>query len=65
MPPRAICRLALGVSPFAKQIHHRQHAKKLSYVPGALPRQHYLENVKEAFRQEAVKQMAQHDSSDQ
>ena len=57
--------LVLGVSLFAKRIHHRQRAKKLSYVPDTLPREHFLENVKEAFRREADKQMAQHDSSDQ
>ena len=65
MPPVRFVTLALGVSPFAKQIHHHRHAKKLSHVPEALPWEHPAEHAKKAFRREADKQMAQHDSSDQ
>ena len=48
-----------------KQIHHSQRAKRLSYDPDALPWEYLPEHVKEAFRREADKQMAQHDSSDE
>jgi hypothetical protein len=55
MPPVRFVTLALGVSPFAKQIHHRRHAKKLSHVPEALPWEHPAEHAKKAFRREADK----------
>jgi hypothetical protein len=39
----------------AKQMHHSQRAKRLSSVPEALPWEHLLEQLKEAFRREVDK----------
>ena len=64
-PPVFFARLAPGLSRFAKRIHHRQRAKKLSYAPDTLPWEYSLENGQAAFRQEADTRLAQHDASDQ